>query len=213
MSDMTHAFAGEPTGFVRGGAQSALSALGGGRGGFFRDRRFASAADRVEMDIAPPPVPEDPVARAWNEGHAAGAAEARATFAADIAAQDAARHRIELSLMRMDAGMIDQLQERLRETVLALCEDALRPAAIDPAGLSRRVAAAAAMLARADDDRVIRLHPDDLALVRESLPADWAFEPDPTLERGAVRVEGAHGGVEDGPEQWRQALVEALNAC
>lgn len=210
---MTHAFAGEPTGFVRARSQSALAVLGGGRGGFSRDRRFASAADLVDMNLPPPPEPEDPVVLAWSDGHAAGLAEAEAAHVAEMATQDAARHRIELSLVRMNAEMIEQLQERLRETVLALCEEAVRPAAIDPAGLSRRVASAAAMLARADDDRVIRLHPEDLALVRDGLPADWVFESDPALERGALRVEGAHGGIEDGPEQWRIALVEALKSC
>lgn len=211
---MTHAFVADPgVGFVHAPSQSALSVLGGGRGAFSRDHRFARGTDMAELNVPQLPEAEDPVAVAWAEGHAAGLAEARAAHAAEMAAQDAARHRIELSLVRMNAEMIEQLQERLRETVLALCEDAIRPAAIDPAGLSRRVEAAAAMLARADDDRVIRLHPDDLALVCDGLPADWTFAPDPTLERGALRVEGAHGGIEDGPEQWRLALIEALKAC
>ena len=33
------------------------------------------------------------------------------------------------------------------------------------------------------------------------------------LERGAVRVEGAIGGVENGPEQWRRSIEEALRQC
>jgi flagellar assembly protein FliH len=33
------------------------------------------------------------------------------------------------------------------------------------------------------------------------------------LERGALRVEAANGGVEDGPAQWRQAIAEALALC
>jgi hypothetical protein len=72
--------------------------------------------------------------------------------------------------------------------------------------LTARIGIAAAMLARAADERVIRLHPEDLALVGANLPEDWHFEPDSTLERGALRVEGAAGGVEDGPAQWRAAL-------
>jgi flagellar assembly protein FliH len=61
--------------------------------------------------------------------------------------------------------------------------------------------------------RVIRLHPEDLALIGHHLPEDWHCEPDSTLERGAVRVDGAMGGVEDGPAQWRSALDEALRQC
>uniref|UniRef100_UPI002601EB82 FliH/SctL family protein n=1 Tax=Novosphingobium sp. TaxID=1874826 RepID=UPI002601EB82 len=85
--------------------------------------------------------------------------------------------------------------------------------AADPEALARRVEIAAGMLARAADERVIRLHPEDLALVGARLPEDWHFEPDPGLERGALRVEGAAGGVEDGPAIWLRALSEALAAC
>ena len=118
-----------------------------------------------------------------------------------------------MAAARLDAEQTRALADRLRETVIALCETALAGAALDPATLARRVEAAAAMLARADDDRVIRLHPDDLKLVQPRLPADWAFAPDPLLPRGALRIEGLHGGVEDGPEQWHAALVEALREC
>ena len=69
------------------------------------------------------------------------------------------------------------------------------------------------MLARADDDRVIRLHPDDMALVAPRLAPDWGVEPDPALERGSLRVETASGGVEDGPATWRRAIAEALHQC
>jgi len=69
------------------------------------------------------------------------------------------------------------------------------------------------MLARADDAAVLRLHPDDLALIVARLPAGLPVEPDPALERGALRLEGSAGGVEDGPAQWRRALAEALGPC
>jgi flagellar assembly protein FliH len=69
------------------------------------------------------------------------------------------------------------------------------------------------MLSRADDDRTIRLHPDDWALIGPQLPKDWKISPDPSLERGALRVETQNGGVEDGPAQWRRALAEAFHAC
>lgn len=121
--------------------------------------------------------------------------------------------RIEFGLSRLDAAMQSELADRLRETVIALCETAIAPAALDPDVLTRRVTVAAAMLARAEDQRVIRLHPEDLALIAARLPEDWHFEPDASLERGALRVEGAAGGVEDGPEQWRRAIDEALRQC
>ena len=69
------------------------------------------------------------------------------------------------------------------------------------------------MLARADDERVLRLHPDDLALIAGQLPEGLPVLADPVLERGGLRVETSNGGVEDGPEQWRRAIAEALSAC
>lgn len=199
-----------------------LAALGHLSAGFAADRRFFRdmAISEVHLDApgahqAAPDDTEtlDTVAQAWAEGYARGMGEAQEAAAQIIAEQDAARTRIELSLSRLDAAMQSDLKDRLRETVIALCEAAIAPAALDPESLARRVERAAAMLARAEDARVIRLHPEDLALIAARLPEDWHFEPDAALERGALRVEGATGGVEDGPEQWRIALHEALRQC
>jgi flagellar assembly protein FliH len=190
-----------------------LSALGGGTRGFLQDARFT----RGIIAAPPPPEPmheeEDPVARAFADGYAQGADDARNALTTEMAEADAARHRIETALARMDEDATRQFEERLRETVKALCEAVIAPAAIDAEGLARRVAAAAGMFARASDERVIRLHPEDLALVHARLPEEWHCEPDPSLERGSVRVESTQGGVEDGPVQWRAAIEEALRAC
>ena len=102
---------------------------------------------------------------------------------------------------------------RLRDTVAALCEQAIAPFALDEEALLRRIDKAVAMLARADDDRVIRLHPEDIALLSPRLPQEWHVLPDAALERGALRVECATGGVEDGPAGWRRAIAEALHQC
>ncbi|MCZ8326094.1 MAG: FliH/SctL family protein [Sphingomonadaceae bacterium] len=180
----------------------------GGAGGFASDPRFSGQA------IVPPaPPPEDPVALAWADGHAAGYAEAQAEAALRREADDQARARIELALARLDAEQGEVLRQRLVDTVTALCEAALLPLALDPAALAQRATRAAAMLARADDAAVLRLHPDDLALIEARLPAGLPVEPDPTLERGALRLEGSAGGVEDGPAQWRRAVAEALGPC
>ncbi len=96
---------------------------------------------------------------------------------------------------------------------MALCEATLVPFALDPDALVQRVERALAMLARADDERVIRLNPDDLALVSPRLSDGWKVVPDPALDRGALRIEAQSGGIEDGPAQWRRALAEAFHAC
>lgn len=202
-----------------------LADLGIASAGFARDRRFfrdlagvaaptpQQATEYPETECADEEEPPDPVTEAWAQGYARGLAEAQEAAAQLLVDEEMARSKIELSITKLDAAMEADLKDRLRETVEALCEAAIAPAALDPDGLTRRVEVAAAMLARAQDERVIRLHPEDLALIAARLPEDWHFIPDATLLRGAVRVEGASGGVEDGPDQWRLAIAEALRQC
>ena len=184
-------------------------------GGFARDVRFSAQTAAA----LPPPPPEDeaaaadPVLQAWEDGHAAGYAAAFTEAEATAAEAEAARTRFALSLERLDAELAEGLRQKLHATVVALCEETLRPLALDPAALARRVERAVAMFARADDERVIRLNPADHALVAGQLPVDWTFVPDPALEPGALRVETQSGGVEDGPEQWRRDITEALRLC
>lgn len=192
--------------------------IGSGTGPFARDARFVPAGERTAVESASLArasldPEEDPVQRAFADGYSQGSEDARRAAQVEMAEIDAARHRIETALVRLEDKLVHQLQDRLRQTVLSLCDTVLAGVSIDADALSRRVSAAAAMLARADDARVIRLHPEDLALVHSRLPESWHCEPDSGLERGAIRVEGAHGGVEDGPEQWRRAIEDALRPC
>ena len=178
-------------------------------GGFAPDARFTK---RV-APLPPAILAADPLAAAWAEGYAEGTAFAEDQALALAEQRAAALGRIELAFARLDTAQEETLRQRLHETVTALCEAAIVPLALDPGALASRVARAAAMLARADDARVLRLHPDDLALVASRLPEGLAVEPDPALERGSLRMETASGGIEDGPDQWRRAIAEALSQC
>lgn len=155
----------------------------------------------------------DPVAEAHARGRQEGRAEALAEMAAQRAEEDAAREAITLSFARFDEESGQALRERLRETVMALCEDAVLPLALDIEGLHRRVEAAAALLQRKTDERVIRLNPSDHALVLPLIDPNLTLLPDPAIERGALRIDTEDGGVEDGPVQWREAIAEALGQC
>jgi flagellar assembly protein FliH len=187
-----------------------LAALAGRSTGFARDRRYDAPPDPADPD---PVAMFDPVEEAYARGYAEGAEAGAMAAQAQAAADDAARHRIETALALMDTRQTDAFARRLHDTVLALCDTVLGEAAVLPDSLTRRVAAAAAMFNRAGDERVIRLHPEDLALVHGRLAESWHCEPDPALERGTVRIETADGGIEDGPGQWRAALAEALRTC
>jgi len=200
-----------------GYARLSLSALTGASG-FRVDTRYGDAPPVATLHPEPmEPVrlePEiDPVSDAFAKGYTQGIEDARLEAAAAAQADAAAGEKLALSFARLDQVLEEKLRERLRDTVAALCEAAIAPIALDKDLLLRRVATAASMLARADDARVIRIHPQDLGLIAPRLRDEWDVQADPALERGAIRVEGANGGVEDGPAVWRRAIAEALHQC
>ena len=181
--------------------------------GFARDARFAALFGEPsgrQAEAAPKP---DPVTEAYERGYRDGAAMAAEEAERLEREREAARMEIELAFGRLDEEDAALLCDRLRQTVLALCESSVLPLAIDPDGLSARIQRAVSMLQRAQDERVVRLHPDDLELVRNRLPAALQLEPDPSVERGGLRIDTADGGVEDGPGHWRRYLAEAFREC
>ena len=191
--------------------------FGRGTARFAPDTRFDGAEPAAAMPAdAPPPVAPpiiDPLGAAHDAGfatgHAAGYAEALALAQAD----HATRAHFTAAFTRLDGERTETLRQRLLDTVVALCEATLAPLALDMPALARRTERAAALFARADDDRVIRLSPADLAAVQPLLPPDWTLRPDPALAPGALRVEASTGGAEDGPVQWRAAIAAALDLC
>lgn len=179
------------------------------RRGFAADLRFGAGP----VPVLPEADAPDPLEQAFARGFAEGEVQARNTCAGQLA-------EVELRYAALDRAFADlavveeeRLRAALRETVAALCEAALQPLALDPAALAMRVERAAAMLRRAADERHIRLHPDDIALVRASISTGLTLEPDASLPRGALRIETTEGGIEDGPECWRAAIREALDLC
>lgn len=198
-------------GFSRRLPFEALSAASG----FRSDARFAAPGSPAAAEPTPAPElePEDPLTLAFTEGFAAGVAEAQAQAQQQALEDAAARDGLALSFAKLDKDLEEELRQRLRDTVAALCEAAIAPLALDQDALLRRVERAVSLLARADDERVIRLHPDDIVLLSQRFAADWQVVPDPLLERGALRVESANGGVEDGPDLWRREIAEALRQC
>lgn len=186
----------------------AYAALGR-RGSFARNSRYTASPG----DAVPAPQSEDAGEKAYAAGYEDGQISARADFDAQLKAERAGRSAIELAFARFDADSERQLRDGLLATVHALCEEAVLPLALDAEGLARRVEAAAAMLQRKHDQRIIHIHPDDLELVKGSVSGDLELVPDGSVERGGLRVETDDGGVEDGPQQWRRALAEIFDTC
>ena len=179
------------------------------RSGFSRDPRFSvlwadSAAGAPETDVE---------AEAYARGYADGSAQERAAALEAEQEREVRRAAIELAFARFDEAGAAELRERLRQTVLALCEQAVLPLAVDGQGLATRIERAVAMLQRSQDERRVLVNPTDLELIEKRLPADLNVEADPSVERGGLRIETADGGVQDGPSQWRRILAEAFREC
>ncbi|MEO1969649.1 MAG: FliH/SctL family protein [Sphingomonadaceae bacterium] len=185
----------------------AYSALGK-RGRFTASPRYSG-----QPVPQPEPVPVDPATEAYGAGYEDGKLAAQAECEARLNQLQAEREAIELAFARFDADSALLLREGLRIAVHALCEEAVLPLALDHEGLARRIEAAAAMLQRKHDQRVISINPADLELVRGSVSPALELIADTSVARGALRVDTEDGGVEDGPEQWRRALAEAFETC
>lgn len=177
--------------------------------GFARNPVFAdgSAAHPADSEAVPPL--QAAYDRGFAEGHRAASLQAEA--------QEAERRRadqaIELRFAQWDDATSHAVAERLRLTIMALCEEAVLPLALDMDGLMARIERAVALLQRATDERKVLLNPADFERLRHRLPQGITAEPHPSLEPGGLRIETADGGIEDGPSQWRQALAEAFHEC
>ncbi len=180
----------------------------GRRGNFALDSRYTKPV----LEAVPLAEP-DAVEEAYRTGYEAAQDALRAEYEAQIAAERAQRRAIELAFARFDEESARLLRDRITATVHTLCEEAVLPLALDTDGLTRRIEAAAAMLQRKHDQRLVHIHPDDLELVRDHVAKDIGLIADPSVERGALRVETEDGGVEDGPAQWRRALAEIFDSC
>jgi flagellar assembly protein FliH len=190
------------------GIVSGLAALGRRRVVAFEPatRPWTTHGDRVVSAAA------DPVSAEWRAGFAAGYGEASQSFEQADAAS-AASSMIELSFARAASEQATELSMQLRDAVVALCGSVIDLAAIEPDALNRRIDVATALLQRADDDRLVRLHPDDLALVESRLVPGTRTLADQSLERGTVRIDTPAGGIEDGPAGWRRAIEAAVGGC
>ena len=149
---------------------------------------------------------ETEIATAFAEGLATGRAQAEVEAGEQLAAQRAIR----MAFRDLDAQALDVLASDLAQTVLALCGQVIDEQAIDRDALAARCRAAAQRIGAAASHCVLRLHPDDLALIEPEEFDGITLQPDSTLERGSITLQGPDGAVRDGPAQWRRAIAEAL---
>lgn len=188
------------------------------------------AAPVPELAAELEPEPEEPVearlARAWDEGYAAGFAqgEAQATEEGNRRLDDfvqnqgveAARH-LATMVVGLDARLRQAEQDIARQVLALACELARqvvrRELASDPEAVLPVVREALGMLVMDGKPAVVKLHAEDLALLQAPLKAEF---PAPTLHwvadaaiaRGDCLVESG-GSVIDGSiaRRWDRAVA------
>lgn len=151
------------------------------------------------------PEPAEPVEDPFAAGYGKGLAEARQAFSAE--------REQTLALLRACEALQPEPSEELAlliaETVDGLVRMTVGEVEIDGALLLERARRAAALVALADAERTMHLHPDDLALLDPSdLPI--AAVADLGVPRGSLRIEDSSGWVEDGVSVHLDALREQL---
>lgn len=165
--------------------------------------------DAQPVDQSAEPLVAELVDAAREDGFAAG-------YAAALAEIDAARGRdaalvasvAEALGSRFDA---DAMAARLRATVLALVTKVIGEAGVSAERLAARVAAATDLLAQPSESALLRVHPDDVALLDGHLPATVFAAGDPHVARGSFVLESASTVVEDGPALWLEQLGAAID--
>lgn len=145
--------------------------------------------------------------------HAAGYAEGLAAAAA-AAAEVRTRDEALLTGVATALGKgIDReaIAEQLRRTVLMLVTRVVGDVGVAADRLAQRVDVAAEMLSDSAESAMLRIHPDDVALLEGRLPATIFPVGDVNLSRGSFVLESASTVVEDGPALWLEQLASAID--
>ena len=185
---------------------AALSA----RGGFTAGWPFAESGQSLRQPQEQDKTADaagDAIAKAFAEGEAMG----RESALAEAEQANGTRREFRLAFRSLDQAAMDALAADLADTVLTLCRQVIDERAIDGDTLVKRCHGAANRIGAAAGQCSLRLHPDDIALVGDDALAGWQVQPEPTLERGGLLLEGPDGQVRDGPAEWRRAIAAALH--
>ena len=147
--------------------------------------------------------------------HARGVAEGRAAALAEMGegeGRDAALLTQLAEALKAD-NRFDraELARRMRQTVLFLVTRLIGEVGIAPDLLAHRIEAASDMLADAAESAMLRVHPDDVALLEGKLPKTVFAIGDAAVARGGFVLESASTIVEDGPDLWLEQLAQAID--
>ncbi|MES2420431.1 MAG: FliH/SctL family protein [Pseudomonadota bacterium] len=152
----------------------------------------------------------DPLADAHAAGYAEGLAAAAAA-AQETAARDGALLGDLAAAIGGDRIDRERVAAQLRQTVLFLVSKLVGEVGIAPDVLAGRIETAADLLSDSAESALLRVHPDDVALLEGRLPKTIFAAGDPGVARGSFVLESASTIVEDGPELWLDQLAQAID--
>ncbi|MEG3087491.1 FliH/SctL family protein [Sphingomonas sp. PB4P5] len=153
----------------------------------------------------------DPIATAHAAGYAEGVAAALAERSGAAARDAALLATLGAALRAEDRLDRDKMARQLRQTVLFLVTKLVGEIGVAAELLAGRIETAAEMLADAAESAMLRVHPDDVALLDGKLPRAIFAVGDAGVARGAFVLESVSTIVEDGPELWLEQLAQAID--
>ncbi|WP_034157883.1 FliH/SctL family protein [Sphingomonas sp. ERG5] len=153
----------------------------------------------------------DPVATAHSAGYAEGIAAALAEAGEASERDRALLAQLGEALRADDRLDRERMARQLRQTVLFLVSKIVGEVGIAPDILAGRIDSAAEILADSAESALLRVHPDDVALLDGKLPRSVFAVGDLAIARGSFVLESASTIVEDGPELWLEQLALAID--
>ncbi|MGB5257954.1 MAG: flagellar assembly protein FliH [Woeseiaceae bacterium] len=148
---------------------------------------------------------------AWQSGHADGIAAGEAAVRARADRFDELLYALSKPFDRLD----DSVEKQLVELAIAMVKQLFRrEIKIDPSHVIGVVREAIRLLPIASRDVQVHLHPDDAALVRETLsPAEgepaWTIVEDPLISHGGCRITTETSQIDATSEARLQAVINA----
>ena len=151
--------------------------------------------------------------QAHDEGYAAGHAEGLAEAQQQLRTRMARLDALYASAARPLQALDDEAEQELARLALVVARRVLaHELKLSPELVVQAVRQAAAALPSATGELRVRLHPDDLTLLREldAVESHWQLLADPTLTRGGCRLESERSRLDAQLETRLAAMVDAV---
>ncbi|HEX7817087.1 FliH/SctL family protein [Dyella sp.] len=151
--------------------------------------------------------------QAREEGFITGLAEGRAKAAEELREQRARLDALFESAARPLQMLDEVIEQELARLAMVVARRVLaQELRMAPELVVRAVREAAVFLPLAERELRVRLHPDDVALMREldAVETAWQLLPDPSLERGDCLLESGRSRLDARVETRLSAVVDAV---